>query len=108
MGFPEPLHVSQGREGPGAAAVGRMLARISGVSGGVSSPGFISGISRASGNYVAAFNAANAACVASFYAEDALYISPSADRVEERSAIELYTRSAMRQGRRCGPVPKGL
>ncbi len=103
MDFPEPLQVSQG---PGAAAVGRMLARISGVSGGVSSPGFISGISRASGNYVAAFNAANAACVASFYAEDALYISPSADRVEER--VELYTRSAMRQGRRCGPVPKGL
>ena len=59
-------------------------------------------------DYVAAFNAADAARLASLYAEDALYMSPSADRVEGRSAIELYTRSAMRQGRRCGPVPKGL
>ena len=49
-------------------------------------------------DYVAAFNAANAARVASFYAEDALYISPSADRVEGRNAIELYIHSAMRQG----------
>ena len=52
---------------------------------------------------MAVFNAAEATRVASLYAEDAVYMSPSAERVEGRSTIELYTRSAMPVGSACSP-----
>ena len=55
---------------------------------------------------MAAFNAGDAARLAGFYAEDAVYVSPSAERVEGRSAIELHTRSAMSVGSACSHCPE--
>ena len=63
-------------------------------------------VARLRADYVAAFNAGDAARLASFYAEDAVYMSPSAERVEGRSAIELHTRSAMSVGSACSLCPE--
>jgi uncharacterized protein (TIGR02246 family) len=48
--------------------------------------------------YVAAFNAGDAAKVASFYTEDAVVMPPMTERIEGRRAIEQSVQEQMKEG----------
>jgi uncharacterized protein (TIGR02246 family) len=47
--------------------------------------------------WTAAFNKADAAAVAAFYAEDAFLLPPGADMIKGRAAIEAFWRQAVQQ-----------
>ena len=55
-------------------------------------------IEEVASNFKAAFNAGDAATVASYYSEDAALIPPGADRVDGRPAIQAFWQGAIDAG----------